>query len=249
MFYVGPNMKTRVQVYFLAAGILGAAFLLSPGILFAQAPAGPLPAAQPKGGPASTAKPQEQQQAAQTRTSIFGAWKLNRDDSDDPRKKMQEARGNRGSGRGGGIHVGGPRMGSHGGYGGHRGGSESDEDRERMQELFRPANSLNIVQKDSKDPEIDVTDDQNRKLALFTDGRKVQKPNPKDDSYQEIAAHWDDKRLVTDEKSPRGGKMSRTYELSYDGTQLYETLRLTTDRSNEPVVIRFVYDQAPQTKP
>ena len=29
--------------------------------------------------------------------------------------------------------------------------------------------------------------------------------------------------LATDEKSPRGGKMSRTYELSYDGTQLYET--------------------------
>lgn len=176
----------------------------------------------------------------------MGAWRLNRDDSDDPRKKMEEARGNRGSGRGGGIHVSGPGMG-HGGYGGHRGVGESDEDRQRMEELFRPANSLNIAQKDSKGPEIDVTDDQNRKRALFTDGRKVQKPNPKDNSYEEIAAHWDDKRLVTDEKSPRGGKMSRTFELSYDGTQLYETLHFTTGRSNTPVVIRFVYDQAPQT--
>ena len=38
--------------------------------------------------------------------------------------------------------------------------------------------------------------------------------------------------------------MSRTYELSYDGTQLYETLHMTTGRNNTPLVIRFVYDQA-----
>jgi hypothetical protein len=39
--------------------------------------------------------------------------------------------------------------------------------------------------------------------------------------------------------------MSRVYELSYDGTQLYETLHLTVGRSNTPLIIRFVYDQAP----
>ena len=90
--------------------------------------------------------------------------------------------------------------------------------------------------------EVDLFDDQQRKRALFTDGRKIQKS--KDANYQEIAAHWDGTRLTTDEKNPHGGKMSRTYELSYDGTQLYETLHMTTGHSNTPVVIRYVYDQS-----
>ena len=236
-------MKAKPSTPFLAAGIFGAVCLASPGYLRAQAPAGPLPAAQPQGARPSTANLQEQP-AAQARTSILGAWRWNRDDSDDPRKKMEEARGNRSGGHRGGIRVGGPGMGGHGGYGGQRGGE--DEDRERMQELLAPANSLTLAQRDPKDPEIDVTEDQDRKRALFTDGRKLQKPNSKDGGYQEVAAHWDDKRLVTDEKSPRGGKMSRTFELSYDGMQLYETLHLTTGRSNTPVIIRYVYDPAQQ---
>ena len=38
--------------------------------------------------------------------------------------------------------------------------------------------------------------------------------------------------------------MSRTFELSYDGTQLYETLHLTVGRNETPLVIRYVYDQS-----
>jgi hypothetical protein len=165
---------------------------------------------------------------------------LNRDESDDPRKKMEDARGNSGGGRpgGGGVRIGGFPI---GGHSGNRGG-ESDEDRQRMQSAIAPANSLTLRQKNPNDPEIDLTDDQNRKRALFTDGRKLQKPDANDDSYQETAAHWDGSRLVTDEKSPRGGKMSRTFELSYDGTQLFETLRLATGRSNAPLDVRYVYD-------
>ncbi len=85
-------------------------------------------------------------------------------------------------------------------------------------------------------------DDQERKSAFFKDGRKLQKT--KDSNNQEIAAHWDGNRLVTDEKSPSGRKISRTYELSYDGTQLYETLRLTRGRADSQTSIRYVYDQA-----
>jgi hypothetical protein len=33
------------------------------------------------------------------------------------------------------------------------------------------------------------------------------------------------------------------FELSPNGKQLYETLHLTTGRSNTPVVIRYAYDQ------
>src|SRR5260370_18525606 len=110
-----------------------------------------------------------------------------------------------------------------------------------MEEVMNPSRSLTVAEA-RKDVEIDMFDDQERKSAFFTDGRKLQKT--KGGAMQEIAAHWDGNRLVTDEKSPSGRKMSRTYELSYDGTQLYETLRLTRGRSDSEISIRYVYDQA-----
>ena len=110
-----------------------------------------------------------------------------------------------------------------------------------MQELLRPSQGLRLAEA-KKDVEVDLFDDQEHKRAFFTDGRKLQKS--KDLNYQEIGAHWEGARLVTDEKDPRGGKMTRTYELSYDGTQLYETLHVAVGRNNTPLVIRYVYDQA-----
>jgi hypothetical protein len=94
--------------------------------------------------------------------------------------------------------------------------------------------------------EVDLMDDRDRKRAFMTDGRKLKKS--KEENYQEIAAKFDGKRLVTDEKNPRGGKMSRTFELSSDGRELYETLRMTTGRNNTPFVIRYVYDMPIQVQ-
>ena len=212
---------------------------LAAAVARAQAPPGPLPGGPPQPTPAG-AQPPVQTSQVKPRSSIMGDWKLNRDESDDPRKKMQDARGS-GGGRRGGVRMGGPGMGG-GPYGGRRGmgGNESDEDRQRMQEIVAASNTLTIAEA-KKEVETDIFDDQQRKQALFTDGRKLQKS--KDLNYQEIAARWDGNRLVTDEKSPSGNKISRSYELSYDGTQLYETVRLTRGRSNSQVSIRYVYDQ------
>jgi len=241
-------MKPHKPSVFLTLGVMSIAALTIPGSVRAQAPAGPLPAAQPQTSSPATASPQNQPRV-ETRTSILGRWKLNRDESDDPRKKMEDARTS-GASRprnGSGVSIGGFPIGGHGGYGGRSG--ESEEDRQRTYDFIMPANSLTLEQKDPENPEVDVTDDQSRKRALFTDGRKVQKADSKDDNYQEIAAHWDGSRLVTDEKSPRGGKMSRTFELSYDGAQLYETLRLTAGRSNTSLDVRYVYDSVSSTAP
>jgi hypothetical protein len=234
----------RKAALVVVAAMLGAGWLALPVPNRAQAPPGPIPQARSQDAPPPAPRPQVQKAPVQPRTSILGAWKLDRDDSDDPRKKMQEARSDQGNGGyGGNRRMGGGYPGGGGGYGGRRMGQqgESDEDRQRMQELLNPPNTLTVAEA-KKDVEVDLFDDQGRKRALFTDGRKLQKP--KDLNYQEIAAHWDDKRLVTDEKNPRGGKMSRSYELSYDGTQLYETLHMPTGRSNTPLTIRYVYDQA-----
>ena len=230
---------------FIASQILSMVLLGWPAGARGQAPAGPLPAAQPQPPSSPDARPQPQAPPpVKPRTSIMGDWKLNADESDDARKKMHDARGaNGGQGGGGrgGVRMGIPGMGG-GPYGGRRGGGgESDDDRQRMQEVLNPSRSLTVAEA-RKDVEVDVFDDQAHKTAIFTDGRKLQKS--KDNTNQEIAAHWDGNRLVTDEKTPSGKKMSRTYELSYDGTQLYETLRLTRGRSDSQISVRYVYDQA-----
>src|SRR5712664_4108712 len=106
-----------------------------------------------------------------------------------------------------------------------------------MHELLRPATKISFSMTGA---EVDLVDDRDRKRAFMTDGRKLQKS--KDENYQEIAAKFDGNRLVTDEKDPRGNKMSRTFELSSDGRHLYETLHMTTGRNNTPLVIRYVYD-------
>jgi len=106
-----------------------------------------------------------------------------------------------------------------------------------MQPLMHPSGLLTI---ELKNPEIDVTDDDSHKLSLYTDGRKLQKP--KDNNDQEVAAHWDGSQLVSDEKSPLGGKMNRSFELSRDGRQLFETLHIDNGRSDTPISIRYVYD-------
>ncbi len=125
-----------------------------------------------------------------------------------------------------------------GGHGGHgRRGGESDEERQKMRELFTPAKAITLSMTGA---EVDLLDDRDRKRAFMTDGRKLQKS--KDDNYQEIAAKFDGTRLVSDEKDPRGNKISRTFELSSDGRQLYETLHLTSGRNNPPLVVRYAYD-------
>jgi hypothetical protein len=197
----------------------------------------------PSRDPEPPPRPQVQKAPIPARTSIFGEWSFNRSDSDDPAQKLQEAR-SRQSSSNGGYGGGGPRLGYPGGGmggGGRRmgGQGESEDERQKMTELVNPSNKLTVAEV-SKDSQVDILDDQQRKLTLYTDGRKLQKS--KDANNQEVAAHWDGSRqIVTDEKGPHG-KMSRSYELSYDGTQLYETLHMTMGRSNSPVVIRFVYD-------
>jgi hypothetical protein len=216
--------------------------LVAAGTIFAQAPPGPLPP--PAVTVSGADRPMKPPPPPKPRTSIMGAWKLNHDDSDDPGQKMRQAKNNgRGNNGSSGPHVGMgiPGVGMGGGGRQRPTNAESDADREHLQELLSPSRELTLAQKEPKDPEIDVSDDRDRKLSLFTDGRKLEKS--KSESYQQVAAHWDDSRLVTDEKTARGAKMSRTFELSSDGMQLWETVKLTTGKKDYPVTIRYVYDQ------
>ena len=109
---------------------------------------------------------------------------------------------------------------------------------QKMQELMNPSNRLTVTDLTDRG-EIDLTDDQQRKLTLITDGRKPQ--NQRTPIIRRLRRVRGGKQLATDEKGPHG-KMSRTYELSYDGTQLYETLHMTMGRNSSTLLVRFVYD-------
>ena len=120
------------------------------------------------------------------------------------------------------------------------GGRESDEERQKMQIFLEPAQQLTIAQ---KEPEIDITDDSERRFTVFTDGRKVEKS--KDLSKQQFDAKWDEYRLVIEGKDPRGNKYERSYEVLEGNQQLRETLFLKVGRNNTEVSIRYIYDLVP----
>lgn len=219
--------------------------ILTPTRISAQAPPGPLPQTAPRDG--SSAPPPAPPDVPRTKM-LAGTWRLNQDDSDDPQKKLQQARGSRGQGgsrRGGGMGGGWPGggMGGRGRMGGG-GRGESDSDRQKMALFLRPAQQLTVVQ---KEPEIDVSDDDDRKFAFYTDNRKVEKS--KDPTRQDLDAKWDEYRLVAEGKDPRGNKYERSYEVLEGNRQLRETLFLKVGRNNTEISIRYVYDLISPAKP
>lgn len=193
-----------------------------------------------------------------SQTALQGSWKLNHDESDDPRGKLRSAIQDRetngypgGTGRhggmgGGGIGMGIPGTGPMGGpVGGPMGyprqgqSSGSDEQKARLLQVVEPPGQLSIAQ---KGPEIDMTDNESHTRSLFTDGRKLDKPK-KDAIQTQIKAHWQGQTLVTEEKGPNGEKISHTYELSPDG-KFIDTLTLESKKLNTPIIVRSVYDKS-----
>jgi hypothetical protein len=228
--------------------ILAVFALLSVTDARAQAPPGPLP--QTPAQDRAAAPPPKAPPPDVPRTKVLaGTWRLNLDESDDPGQKLQQARGSDSSGQGGGRRGGGGMgggwpggggMGGRGGMGGGGrgvGGGESDSDRQKMQLFVQPANQLTVVQ---KEPEIDFSDDDDRKFVFYTDGRKVEKS--KDPGHQDFDAKWEQYRLVAEGKDPRGNKYERSYEVLEGNRQLRETILLQVGRNNTEVSIRYVYD-------
>jgi hypothetical protein len=111
------------------------------------------------------------------------------------------------------------------------------EDNPKLQPMIHPAQLLTV---DLKDSEIDVTGDRLYELTLFTDRRQLPKKST-DESHEQVLAHWNGNQLVSDEKSPLGGKMSRTLELSQDGRKLLETVHVD-NRHSPALILHYVYD-------
>jgi hypothetical protein len=227
--------------------LIGGIGLVSAGAAYAQAPPGPLQPPPPSASASSEPAPPPVRKI-QPRKSIYGDWKLNREDSDDPRSKMRQAKARTGPDP---STMGGPRVGwpggggGMGGYGGNHPNNypqgNSGEINEKIASLIDPSIRLNLTPKEPKNAQVELTGDQGKKLIFYTDGQKPEQPS--DPNQQMIPAKWDGSKLVTDEDLAKNGKLSRTFELSEDGLQLLEEVHLDTGKKKDaPVTIRYVYD-------
>jgi hypothetical protein len=164
---------------------------------------------------------------------LAGQWQLNKDQSDDPREKMQAARGDSG---GGGRGEGGGR---NGGGRGQGGGGMMDE--------------MSVLQIEQTDSNVKVTGKSGRVLAQIPAAAAPSGDNAGGGESEgggrgagrraTTSAQWQNGQLVTVTQNPRG-KSTRTYSLSPDGKQLYVTTKMENERLSQPVTYRQVYDPA-----
>jgi len=183
------------------------------------------------------------------RTNILGAWKLNREESDDPKARSNQRKvndPNQGHGGNSGPHIGFPGggMGGPGMGGGQRGNGgpqkDTSEDRQRYAELIDPSIRLKLARKTEKDPIVEMFGDQGRKTIFYTDGHKPD--TPAGVGMDVVEAKWDGDKLVSSSPLPKKGSLTRTYEVSPDGLQLWEEVEMVIGKDKNPSRFRFVYD-------
>jgi hypothetical protein len=202
--------------------------------------------------PAAAVAAQPANEAAPA-ASLAGKWTLNKEESEDARSKMAEARGRRGGDAEGGGRVGGGgrsgggfggRGGGFGGRGGGFGGRGRDHDGGNpdaprggtMRSFFEPPQILTITQTAE---EIGVDDGQ-LVLHLHPDGRKIKSEG----GGAETMTKWRGDELVVESKSERGAKITTAYMAVPEKHQLHITSTME-GRSGDPITVRRVYDAAP----
>jgi hypothetical protein len=228
------------------AKLLGA-WLVFAGTAFGQAPPGPI--APVPSQRSSSEPPPPPPVKIVPRTNILGAWKLNRDESDDPKARSNQRKvndPNQGHGGNSGPRIGFPGggMGGPGVGGGQRGNGspqkDTSEDRQRYAELIDPSIRLKLQRKNEKDPIVEMFGDQGRKTIFYTDGHKPD--TPAGVGTDVVEAKWDGEKLVSNSPLPKKGSLTRTYEVSPDGLQLYEEVEMVIGKDKNPSRFRFVYD-------
>jgi hypothetical protein len=227
--------------------IFGGVGLLLTGVAVAQAPPGPIaPVASQR---SANEPPPPPPVKIVPRTNILGAWKLNRDESDDPKARSNQRKvndPNQGHGGNSGPHIGFPGggMGGPGVGGGQRGNGgpqkDTSEDRQRYMELIDPSIRLKLARKTEKDPIVEMFGDQGRKTIFYTDGHKPDAPAGVGTDV--VEAKWDGDKLVSSSPLPKKGSLTRTYEVSPDGLQLWEEVEMVIGKDKNPSRFRFVYD-------
>src|SRR5271157_3782274 len=107
-------------------------------------------------------------------------------------------------------------------------------------EWVDPSVRLDVEKRNDKDPIVEMMGDQGRKTIFYTDGNKPD--TPAGVGTEVVDAKWDGLKLVSNAPLPKGGTVKRTYEVSPDGTQLWEEVEMIIGKDKNPSKFRFVYD-------
>jgi hypothetical protein len=182
------------------------------------------------------------------KTSITGAWTLNRDLSDRPPGRDQSDNADRGGGNRSGAGGGGFGRGGGGGYrrgggmgrgGGGNGPTANPEDVARMRDAMRdittPSDHLTITQTETI---VVIAAADGRTTRLSPDGKKIKDDNTK----IERKTRWDGGKLVSEINGLGPGKMTQTFAVDAESHQLRIALQMEGGRSSQARTITAVYD-------
>ena len=226
-----------------------------PRLASAQAaPEGPLPAAEPKAPP-----PSKPRTTLGGKPNLSGSWTLNHDQSDNARKKIEDAVDRRSSGGHSAparplwpgvfwprIPLGYPypHPRPSGGGGGGGGNATSPDFMAEFEQLAiaQTATSIRVAGQSGSMLAVYPAPVRTVPAQAATDG------NGSDASaafqHQGPTSDWEGNLLVF-KQSWANGTTTRTYELSEDGKQLYMTTIIDNPRLKDIVRIRYVYDPTP----
>jgi hypothetical protein len=86
-----------------------------------------------------------------------------------------------------------------------------------------------------------ISDDSGYSLTYYADGKKHEE---KDASGKKISTKsvWEGKSLVAESRLSPSEKLTESFRLSQDGSQLYVKTRFETSSLEEPLSIRRVYE-------
>jgi hypothetical protein len=179
--------------------------------------------------------------------NLSGTWYLNKDASDSPDAVTRDSDG---SGSGSGYRGGGGGgMGRHGGGGGHHGRSSAPSDDGRVSEDGSPLRDAfqrtQVLEIKHEEPRLSVTDSGGHERVFYTDGRKVEEEH----SYggtTKVSARWKDGHVEITSAPEKGPKVTETYAVTADRSQL--TVTTTFQGGRRDVTIRRVYQTTPPTQ-
>jgi hypothetical protein len=182
--------------------------------------------------------------------NLEGTWLINPLKSDDPQDKVREALGGRPPsdlrGRRSPSVDGFPEGPPQGGVPERRNFPTRDEIETvsaQMEERLQAAYVLEIIQSSS---EITVNETGNDQLVhtqtFYTDGRKSEQHT--EDGKVQTIAQWQGDKLVVEMRHEGGGKITRTYGLQSEGSELYVTLKIENEHLTKAISIHSVYDKS-----
>lgn len=180
--------------------------------------------------------------AAGQTVSLAGTWKLNHEESDDPRVKIQEATEagpvvKSGMGSGGRVRTGAGRVDGESGGGKSAGGVTSLPGAE-FARIARPADIITVEQNDTI---VVIRDDRGLPQVFYLDGRKVEEAGASVEPNVTIAK-WKDGKLTVERKLGGTGSIREVFLLDSAGKKLVVDAKLTSTQLGKTVQIRRVYD-------